>query len=955
MHGRTLLLSRQCYDMYLPMKHTLDWNKYIEKAREVVSEGCVLLENKKNTLPLKKGAKVAVFGRAQLNYYKSGTGSGGMVNVSGVVDIPEGLKASGSVEIDGTIEAMYKDWEKENPYEKGLGWGAEPDSQKEMPIDDDAIKQAAARNDVALVIFGRTAGEDRDISPDEGSWKLTKDELSILRRVKEQFKETVVILNVGNIIDMSFVKEYDVDTLMYVWQGGQAGGLGTADVLTGKVAPSGKLTDTVAYTLEDYPAHKNYGNPEHVSYEEDIYVGYRYFETAAKDKVLYPFGYGLSYTTFTISAEGKAVPATAAGSASGSFAEPPVIELTATVTNTGKLPGKETVQIYASLPQGKLGKPARTLVAFQKTHLLAPGETQKLAFSIDTKTLASFDDTGATGNESCFVLESGLYTIFAGADVRSAKKAAEFTLKDTVVTQKATKAFSPVKELNRLKAVSDNTSETGISFTREVVEPSAPYQNKHREENLAKVHADVKKLLEKGDKLSSILKQLTDDDLACIIRGEGMGSPKVTPGTAAAFGGVSPHLAELGIPCGCCSDGPSGMRLDSGAEAFSLPNGTLQACTFNPELVTELYTLTGWEMLYNKVDILLGPGMNIRRYPLNGRNFEYFSEDPFVTGVMAAATVKGLHNAGVTGAMKHFCCNNQETGRLGLDVTVSERALREIYLKGFETAVKQGADVIMTSYGSTNSMWAAGNFDLVTRILRNEWGFKGFVMTDWWACINSEGEGPGKTDFAQMARAQNDVYMTTPDGASNIHGDNTASSLENGTLTRDELLRNAANIISFLEGTHAKKRLLGTDDTVEIINRKTNDAITNPDDIECFEIGDGITLEPKDIDTSKGSAFVFTLDASKGTGLYNFSFFGKASQKVAPAAQIPVGITINGLSITSVTWNGSEKEIVEKQNELVLATKYSVMKLHFVQSGLELEKIVISKSDKKLDYTLMQP
>ena len=945
--------------MYLDMKYTLDWNKYIDKAREVVSEGCVLLENKKNTLPLKNGAKIAIFGRAQLNYYKSGTGSGGMVNVSGVVDIPEGLKMSGTVTIDSKLESLYKDWEKENPYEKGLGWGAEPDSQKEMPIDDDLIKQAADRNDTALVIFGRTAGEDRDIAPEEGSWKLTADEKSLLSRVKAQFKETVVILNVGNIIDMSFVSEYDIDTLIYVWQGGQAGGLGVADVLTGKVAPSGKITDTIARSLEDYPAYPNYGNPEHVCYEEDIYVGYRYFETTAKDKVLYPFGYGLSYTTFSVTTSSctSRSSSNAAKCCAGEpvhYKDPPAIEFSVTVKNTGNVAGKETVQIYAALPQSKLGKPARTLVAFKKTKLLAPGESQELLFSIDTKAFASFDDTGATGNESCFVLESGLYTIYAGTDVRNTVKVSEFTLDSTLVTEKLSKSLAPVKPLNRIKAFADKASDTGISFVREEVEPSAPYQNAHRKENLAKVHEDVKKLLEKGDNLASVLNQLTDDDLACIIRGEGMGSPKVTPGTAAAFGGVSPHLAELGIPCGCCSDGPSGMRLDSGAEAFSLPNGTLQACTFNPDLITELYTLTGWEMLYNKVDILLGPGMNIRRYPLNGRNFEYFSEDPLVTGIMAAATIKGLHNAGVSGAMKHFCCNNQEAGRLGLDVTVSERALREIYLKGFEIAVKSGADVIMTSYGSTNSMWSAGNYDLVTRILHNEWNFNGFVMTDWWASINSEGEGPCKTDFAQMARAQNDVYMTTPDGAQNIHGDNTLASLKDGTLTRDELIRNAANIIRFLEGTHAKKRLLGTDDTVEIINRKTNDAVTNPDDIECYDIGDGLTLEPKDIDTSKGSSFVFTLDASKGTGIYDFSFYGKASENTAPAAQIPVGIMINGLSLTSITWNGSEKETVEKPQELVLATKYSVMKLSFIQSGLILEKIIISKSDKKLDYKLMQ-
>ncbi|MCR4939244.1 MAG: glycoside hydrolase family 3 C-terminal domain-containing protein [Treponemataceae bacterium] len=930
------------------MKYSLDWNKYIEKAREVVSEGCVLLENKRKILPLKEGAGIAIFGRAQLNYYKSGTGSGGMVNVSGVVGIPEGLRASGSVNIDAAIESLYKEWEKENPYEKGLGWGAEPDSQKEMHIDDETIRLAAERNDTALVIFGRTAGEDRDIAAEEGSWKLTDEEKDLLKRVKSQFKETVVILNVGNIIDMSFVTEYDIDTLIYVWQGGQAGGLGTADILTGKVSPSGKLTDTVALTLEDYPAHSNYGNPEHVSYEEDIYVGYRYFETAAKDKVMYPFGYGLSYTSFSImtSASTSRASSDSALCQAGApvhYKEAPVIDFSVRVKNTGDRAGKETVQIYAGLPQGKMGKAARNLVAFKKTKLLEPGEIQELSFTIDTKELASFDDTGISGNESCFVLEPGLYTLYAGTDVRAELQAASFFIDGTLVTSKATKAFSPVKVLNRLKAVEDKASKTGISFVRETVEPAEPYQNKHREENLAKVREDVKKILEKGDELSSILRQLTDDDLACIIRGEGMGSPKVTPGTAAAFGGVSPHLAELGIPCGCCSDGPSGMRLDSGAEAFSLPSGTLQAATFNPELITELYFLTGQEMLYNKVDILLGPGMNIRRYPLNGRNFEYFSEDPYITGLMAAATVKGLHKAGVSGAMKHFCCNNQETGRLGLDVTVSERALREIYLKGFEIAVKSGADVIMTSYGSTNSMWAAGNFDLVTRILRNEWGFKGFVMTDWWANINSECQGPCKTDFAQMARAQNDVYMTTPDGAANIHGDNTAASLAEGSLTREELLRNAANIISFLQGSHAKKRLSGIDDSVEILNRKKNESITDPDDIECYALGKEFTLETKGLDTSRGSSYVFTLDATEGPGQYDFFFYGKASEQAAAAAQIPIALGINGLSITSITWNGSEKESSVKEKELLLATKYSVIKLNFVQSGLELEKIVVKK------------
>lgn len=287
-----------------------------------------------------------------------------------------------------------------------------------------------------------------------------------------------------------------------------------------------------------------------------------------------------------------------------------------------------------------------------------------------------------------------------------------------------------------------------------------------------------------------------------------MGSPKVTAGTAAAFGGVSDSLKAYGLPCGCCSDGPSGMRLDSGMKAFSLPNGTLLGCTFNTELVERLYGYTGIEMRANKVDVLLGPGMNIHRHPLNGRNFEYFSEDPFLTGKMAAAQLRGLHNAGVTGAAKHFCANNQETSRHFLNSIVSERALREIYLKGFEIAVKEGnADAVMTTYGAVNGIWTAGNYDLCTQILRKEWGFDGFVMTDWWAKISDEGEEVSKTNFAAMVRAQNDVYMVCSQADKNSSGDNTLEALLDGRLSRAELQQSAGNIVRFLMHTPAYERM----------------------------------------------------------------------------------------------------------------------------------------------------
>ena len=320
-------------------------------------------------------------------------------------------------------------------------------------------------------------------------------------------------------------------------------------------------------------------------------------------------------------------------------------------------------------------------------------------------------------------------------------------------------------------------------------------------------------VLDKKVSMEEFVAQISEEDLIAMFRGEGMCSPKVTAGTAAAFGGVTDGLTALGIPVGCCSDGPSGIRMDCGTKAFSLPNGTSFGCTFNVELVGALYEMTGKELRLNKIDSLLGPGMNIHRNPLNGRNFEYFSEDPYLTGTMAAAQLKGMGKYGVTGTIKHFACNNQEFKRHDANAIVSERALREIYLKGFEIAVKQGgAYSIMSTYGPVNGLWTAGSYDLLTTILRKEWGYQGIVMTDWWAKINEEGESGSKSQTVPMVRAQNDIYMVTADAASNSNKDNTAEGLADGRLTRAQLMRNAANICCFLLRSVAMERLLGREE-----------------------------------------------------------------------------------------------------------------------------------------------
>ena len=756
------------------MERILDWNKYLDTAAKMVSEGIVMLKNDNNALPIDTDKEVAVFGRIQFHYYKSGTGSGGMVNVTKVVNILDGLIDNG-VKVNEKLLDTYRKWDKENPFDLGEGWGGEPWSQKEMPLDEGLVKETAKSCETAIVIIGRTAGEEQDNRLEAGSYLLSDDEIAMLTVVRENYKKVVLLLNVGNIIDMTDINRIAPDSVLYVWQGGMTGGKGTADVLTGKVSPSGKLPDTIAYKASHYPSDANFGREKNRDiYAEDIYVGYRYFETFAKEKVLYPFGFGLSYTEFEIKTE-KAEMTEGA------------VKLSVSVKNIGSYKGKEVIEVYCEAPQGRLGKAARVLCGFEKTRELVPQEEQVVEIAVDIAKLASYDDSGVTGNKSCYVLEAGEYKFYVGSDVRSAEYACSFEQGEDLVTERLTQSLAPVESFERIKPVCEVGA---FSIGREAVPVSEVDESARRLEKLPK---EIAYTGDKGIKLWDVkngkntmdefIAQLSDYDLSCIIRGEGMGSPRVTAGTASAFGGVSENLNGFGIPAGCCSDGPSGMRLDCGTKAFSLPNGTMIASSFNKELTSELFTFMGLEMAANKVDCLLGPGMNIHRHPLNGRNFEYFSEDPFLTGKMASAEVKGMAGAGVTGTIKHFCANNRETNRHFIDSVVSERALREIYLKGFEIAVKEGgASSVMTTYGRVNGLWTAGNFDLNTVILREEWGFKGFTMTDWWANINVRGKEPDKTDLAAMARAQNDVYMVCPDGEKN--DDNTLVALENGGIER---------------------------------------------------------------------------------------------------------------------------------------------------------------------------
>ena len=853
---------------------TLDWEQYLKTAAQVVSEGIVMLKNDNDALPLNPDDEIALFGRIQLHYYKSGTGSGGMVNVSKITGIPDGLLENG-VSVNEELLDVYRKWDSENPFDLGDGWGKEPWSQTEMPLDEALVAHVSESSHTAIVIIGRTAGEEQDNSLHEGSYLLTAAEKDMLAKVRHHFPKMIELLNVGNIIDMNELLSFDPDSVLYVWQGGMTGGTGTADVLTGKISPCGKLTDTIAANVNDYPSAPYFGDPYRNFYSEDIYVGYRYFETFARDKVLYPFGFGLSYTTFDIAITG-------AKQLSDKW------DFTVKVTNTGNYSGKEVVQIYCKAPQGRLGKPSRVLCGYEKTDTLAPGKSQVMTISVSNAQIASYDDSGVTGHAHCFVLEEGTYRFYAGSDVRSAKEFYHCPQNSTEVISRHEQALAPVESFDRIHP---EISEGRYVIRMENVPLSHVDEAKRRQDNLPK---EIPFTGDKGIRLADVkngthtmdefIAQLTDYDLSCMIRGEGMNSPKVTAGTAAAFGGVSDELTALGIPSGCCDDGPSGMRLDCGTKAFSLPNGTMIACTFNRTLIRELFSLTGLEMIANKVDCLLGPGMNIHRHPLNGINFEYFSEDPFLTGTIASAQLKGLHSAGVTGTIKHFCGNNQETDRHDTNAVISERALREIYLKGFEIAVKEGnADSIMTTYGPVNGVWTAANYDLTTQILRNDWGFTGFAMTDWWAKINRRGQAVDKSDLAAMAMAQNDVYMVCSCGAQN--DDNILASLKDGSLQRSELQRCAANICRFLMNTHAMNRLLGTECRINIINRPADESDVDESTVKFYELDGDLTIDLSDICTDKGTNYSFGLDILTA-GTYEMTLTASSTQ--SEVAQIPV-------------------------------------------------------------------
>ena len=761
-------------------------------ARRTAGEGIVLLKNN-GVLPFKEADVVSVFGRVQNDYFYVGYGSGGDVKPPYKVSLMEGIEKNGKIKINEELAGIYKNWSEKNPPDEGF-WGHWPMNFPEMPISLDMVKEARKVSDVALVVIGRAAGEDREQKLKKGSFLLTDDERALLDKVTAEFSKVVVLLDTGNVIDMSWTEEYGdkLSAILIAWQGGMESGNAVADVLSGDINPSGRLTDTIARAYTDYPSSKDFGNRKYNNYTEDVYVGYRYFSTFAEDKVLFPFGYGLSYTTFNI--DGKL-------SFDGCLATVDI-----SVENTGDRAGKEVVQVYVEPPQGKLGKPLRNMVTFDKTDLIEGGKKQQLSLRFDIKDLMSYDDKGYTGYRNCYIAELGEYKVYLGANVRDAKLIGSFTIDTLHVI--GTDECCPVKIEHQFNVLYPelNAGKYERAYRSVAVETRCLKDRiieRLPEEIEQKVDFNMDFCDVKDGVLSMdrFVASLSDKELEKLTHGDyKMNSPLGANGNAGAFGGITESLRNRHIPAVITTDGPSGIRLLT--RASLLPCGTALASTWNEKLVEELYTEVSKEMVDRGSDALLAPGMNIHRDPLCGRNFEYLSEDPVLTGYMASAIVKGIQSQGVSACPKHFACNSQETNRNHNDSRVSERALREIYLKGFKIVIDEAnPHLIMASYNRINSVLNSNNYDLTTAILRDEWGYDGLVTTDWWMVNEKSPEFEGVKANAYRVRSQVDVFMPGGDRLFGKGDSSTLKALSKGALTRGEMQRCARNVLNFILNT----------------------------------------------------------------------------------------------------------------------------------------------------------
>lgn len=749
--------------------------EHIELSKKAATEGIVLLKND-GTLPLHSVNTVALFGKASIEYIKGGGGSGD-VHCPYIRNIYEGFlvkENENKISIYKPLSEFYKDYVKRESVNvltqeqidarwdivNNMEFCTERDDMtydtfaamhvKEAEVPDALIVSASQNADTAVITLSRFSAEGVDRRPIKGDYYLSDLETALIDRCTELFKNVIIVINSGAVIDCEYFAENNkINAVLFAWQGGMEGGSALADVICGDENPSGKLADTIAKSYDCYPTKEDFWECfDHVDYSDDIYVGYRYFETipGASSHVRYPFGFGLSYTSFELSDI-------------MCFEHSGKINVALNVKNTGDVCGKEVVQVYYSAPQGVLGKPAKVLAAFGKTKLLAPGEGQTLLLSFPVTQMASFDDLGKISKAS-YVLEKGNYSFFVGTSVRNTVKADfEYAIAEDTVTEKLESRCKPWKLAKRM--LSDGSFEALPMGEPEYYYGEVADTNAKAPENeviFDKVRKDVT--------MAEFVKQLTIDELCFLVGGQ----PPTGVANTGCFGGLS----RLSVPAVPTADGPAGLRLEpkTGIPTTAWPCATLLACTWNTELIEEVGAGGGSELRENNLGVWLAPALNIHRDPLCGRNFEYYSEDPLLAGKCSAAAVRGVQSQKAAVSIKHFACNNKEANRFASDSRLSERALREIYLKPFEICVKEADPwTLMSSYNLINGLHTSESYELLTSILRDEWGFKGMVVTDWGV----------KNRPVIEVKAGNDMKMHCG------YPDELKEAYEKGELTRAEL------------------------------------------------------------------------------------------------------------------------------------------------------------------------
>lgn len=811
-------------------------------VRSLAGECMVVLEND-GALPLGKEERtIVLYGSGARNTVKGGTGSGD-VNSREVINIYEGLKAEGfNILSDDWLDRYDKTLEDAtNAYMADINEKAAKQHVPPIMImfstpfvapDEELITQVKDA-DIAIYVISRNSGEGADRYDVKKDYELDDNEVKNIQFLAANYKKTIVLLNTGGVIDTKVLRNTDgINAVMIAGQMGNIGGNIVSDVLTGKSIPSGKLTDTWAENYSDYPSsatfsHNN-GNIDDEYYTEGIYVGYRYFDTFGI-KPAYSFGYGKGYTDFAYEVDDV-------------IADEKKVYVSVTVTNTGsKYAGREVIQVYVTSPEGGIDKPFKELRGFAKTSLLGPSQKETVTITFDTASMASYDI-----NRASYVLEKGNYIIRVGNSCDNTRPAAVLTLDRDVVTVKCRNLFGLDEAVEEIQA--PKREKEDISGLKEIALDSSKFTTSVIEYQIDRPVLEDKRSGEKltmddvkagNATLKELVAQLTLEEMANLCVGLFDHSASNVVGSAS--GSVVGAAGEtIGIPDRKIiptinADGPAGLRLQPhfkttadgqvlpGGEVFGLsrnpfPDDTpadaidyYQYCTAIPiastlaqswdmELIEKMGHIVGTEMQQFHVHLWLAPGMNIHRNPLCGRNFEYYSEDPLIAGSCAAADTKGVQSfAGQGTTIKHFAANSQEDNRMYNNAHISERTLREIYLKGFEIAVKDSQPLsVMTSYNLINGIHSANSKDLLQGALRDEWGFKGFVMTDWFSSqdARSIGLAPANVKYdcassPDCIKAGNDVQM--PGSKQNV--DDIIKGVEDGRITLGDVQFCALNIL----------------------------------------------------------------------------------------------------------------------------------------------------------------